>query len=72
MSRKLPAPTRDPATIVDAVLALARDKVEDREMRLLGVRAEMVMPDERGPGRAHARPRPDLDPSTMRESRPNS
>ena len=43
MSRKLPEATRDPATVVDAVLALV-DKVEDREIRLLGVRAEMEMP----------------------------
>ena len=48
MSRKLPEATRDPATIVDAVLALL-DKVEDREVRLLGVRAEMAMPDDADP-----------------------
>lgn len=47
-SRKLPEATRDPATIVDAVLALL-DKVEDREIRLLGVRAEMAMPDDADP-----------------------
>lgn len=45
MSRKLAQPTRDAATVVDAVMALA-DKLEDREVRLLGVRAEMVMPDD--------------------------
>jgi len=47
-SRKLPEPTRDAATVVAAVQALA-DTLEDREVRLLGVRAEMAMPDEDEP-----------------------
>ncbi|WP_424945119.1 DNA polymerase IV [Cellulomonas shaoxiangyii] len=47
-SRTLDAPTRDPATILAAVLALA-DRLEDREIRLLGVRAEMLMPDDADP-----------------------
>ncbi|GAA2727546.1 DNA polymerase IV [Cellulomonas aerilata] len=45
MSRKLPAPTRDTADVVRAAVALAAE-LEDREVRLLGVRAEMVMPAE--------------------------
>lgn len=45
MSRKLAEPTRDAETVVAAVLALA-EKLEDREVRLLGVRAEMAMPDD--------------------------
>ncbi|MBX9243590.1 DNA polymerase IV [Actinotalea ferrariae] len=45
MSRKLPGPTREGDVVVAAALALA-DELEDREVRLLGVRAEMVMPDE--------------------------
>ena len=48
MSRKLPAPTRDPADVVAAALALA-DGLEQREVRLLGVRAEMAMPDDGDP-----------------------
>jgi DNA polymerase-4 len=48
MSRKLPAPTRDAATVVAAVLALA-ENLEEREIRLLGVRAEMAMPDDADP-----------------------
>ncbi|WP_421733596.1 DNA polymerase IV [Cellulomonas sp.] len=47
-SRKLPAATRDAQTIVDAVMALA-DTLEDREVRLLGVRAEMTMPQDADP-----------------------
>ena len=47
-SRKLPEPTTDGPTIVAAVLALA-DSLEDREVRLLGVRAEMAMPDDADP-----------------------
>lgn len=47
-SRRLPAPTRDGAAVVAAALALA-DDVEDREVRLLGVRAEMVVPDDADP-----------------------
>lgn len=45
MSRKLVEPTRDAETIVEATMALA-EKLEDREVRLLGVRAEMAMPDD--------------------------
>ena len=48
MSRKLPAPTRDAAAVVAAAMALA-DDLEDREVRLLGVRAEMAMPDDADP-----------------------
>ena len=47
-SRKLPAPTRDAADVVAAALALAGD-LEEREVRLLGVRAEMLMPDGADP-----------------------
>ena len=47
-SRKLPAPTRDAADVVAAAVALA-DGLEDREIRLLGVRAEMQMPDDGDP-----------------------
>ncbi len=47
-SRRLPAPTRDRAALVDAMTGLA-DRVEDREVRLLGVRAEMQMPDDPDP-----------------------
>jgi len=49
MSRKLPEPTRDAATVVESVSVLADtlvDTLENREIRLLGVRAELVMPDE--------------------------
>lgn len=48
VSRKLPDPTRDAATVVAAVMALA-ETLEDREIRLLGVRAEMEMPDDADP-----------------------
>jgi DNA polymerase-4 len=44
-ARKLPAPTRDGAEVVAAALALAAGLDPEREVRLLGVRAEMVMPD---------------------------
>ncbi|WP_207632421.1 DNA polymerase IV [Occultella kanbiaonis] len=44
-ARKLPAPTRDRAEVVAAALALTADLDPEREVRLLGVRAEMVMPD---------------------------
>lgn len=44
-SKKLPAPTRSLADLTSAVLALAADLEPGREVRLLGVRAEMVMPD---------------------------
>lgn len=45
-SRKLPAPTRDRAEMVAAALALAGALDPGREVRLLGVRAEMVMPED--------------------------
>ncbi|MCU1431699.1 MAG: DNA-directed polymerase [Actinotalea sp.] len=48
MSRTLPAPTRDGADVLAAAMALA-EKVEDRQIRLLGVRAEMAMPDDADP-----------------------
>ena len=48
MNRKLPDATRDHAEIAAAVAALA-DTVDDREVRLLGVRAEMAMPDDADP-----------------------
>lgn len=43
-SRTLPAPTRDGEEVVAAALALA-EGLEEREVRLLGFRAEMSMPD---------------------------
>ncbi|OCG75743.1 DNA polymerase IV [Microbacterium sediminis] len=46
--RKLPEPTTRREDVVAAVLALS-DALEDREVRLLGVRAEMVMPNEGDP-----------------------
>ena len=48
LSRKLPAPTRDGAAVVAAAEALAAT-LEDREVRLLGVRAEMHMPEGADP-----------------------
>jgi DNA polymerase-4 len=48
-SRKLRAPTSDREEVVEAALALARTLDPDREVRLLGVRAEMVMPDAGDP-----------------------
>lgn len=48
VSRKLPAPSRDAAEVVAAALALA-EGLEEREVRLLGVRAEMAMPDDADP-----------------------
>ncbi|WP_426595558.1 DNA polymerase IV [Cellulomonas sp. McL0617] len=45
LSRKLPAPTRDADVVVGAARALAAT-LEDREVRLLGVRAEMEMPPD--------------------------
>lgn len=47
-SRTLPEPTRDAATVLAAVMALA-DRIEEREVRLLGVRAEMAMPADADP-----------------------
>jgi DNA polymerase-4 len=44
-SRKLPASTRSLDEMTSAVLALAESMEPGREVRLLGVRAEMVMPD---------------------------
>jgi DNA polymerase-4 len=47
--RKLKAPTTERSDVVDAAVALARTLDQDREVRLLGVRAEMVMPEEGDP-----------------------
>ena len=44
--RKLAAPTTDRGEVIAAALALAARLDPDREVRLLGVRAEMVMPEE--------------------------
>jgi DNA polymerase-4 len=44
-SRKLPAPTRSLDEMTSTVLTLAAGMEPGREVRLLGVRAEMVMPD---------------------------
>ncbi|CAH0201387.1 DNA polymerase IV 1 [Microbacterium oxydans] len=43
--RKLPAATTRRDEVIDAALALGRTLDQDREVRLLGVRAEMTMPD---------------------------
>lgn len=48
-SRKLPAPTERREDVVAAALELAGRLDPDREVRLLGVRAEMVMPEEGDP-----------------------
>jgi DNA polymerase-4 len=48
LGRKLPQPTSRRDDVVAAALALC-EALEDREVRLLGVRAEMVMPDEADP-----------------------
>jgi DNA polymerase-4 len=45
-SKKLPAPTHSLDEVTSAVFALAARMEPGREVRLLGVRAEMVMPDE--------------------------
>lgn len=46
-SRKLPATMSEPGPVHAAVQALLADHLEEgREVRLLGVRAEMTMPDE--------------------------
>ncbi|SKC71712.1 DNA polymerase IV [Krasilnikoviella flava] len=45
LSRKLPAPTRSLEEVTAAVLDLAAGMEPGREVRLLGVRAEMVMPE---------------------------
>ncbi|MDE9366896.1 DNA polymerase IV [Luteipulveratus sp. YIM 133132] len=54
--RKLADPTYDPAVIADTALALLLKMEDDRPIRLLGVRAEMV-PPEGGydPPRSHGR-----------------
>ena len=44
-SRKLPEPTFDPEQIADAALDLLRLLEDERPIRLLGVRAEMVPPE---------------------------
>lgn len=44
--RKLSGPTNDRGEFVAAALALAETLDPEREIRLLGVRAEMTMPDE--------------------------
>ncbi|MDN5789704.1 MAG: DNA polymerase IV [Micrococcales bacterium] len=48
-ARKLPAPTRERAEVVAAAIALSDRLDPGREIRLLGVRAEMVMPEEGDP-----------------------
>ncbi len=48
-ARRLPAPTRDGQAVVAAVLELA-EQVEDRPVRLVGVRAEMAAPEGADPG----------------------
>ncbi|MEW1952428.1 DNA polymerase IV [Terrabacter sp. NPDC080008] len=48
-ARKLPAPTQERDAVVDAAVALAEALDPAREVRLLGVRAEMVMPEEGDP-----------------------
>ena len=48
-ARKLPSPTRERDVVVDAAVALAETLDPAREVRLLGVRAEMVMPEEGDP-----------------------
>ena len=48
-ARKLKAPTHDKDDVVAAAVALADTVEPGREVRLLGVRAEMVMPDEGDP-----------------------
>jgi DNA polymerase-4 len=45
-SRKLAAPTIEAATIADTALELLGGLADDRPIRLLGVRAEMVPPDD--------------------------
>lgn len=48
-ARKLPAPTDNREQVVAAALALAATLDPERQVRLLGVRAEMVMPEEGDP-----------------------
>jgi DNA polymerase-4 len=54
--RKLPEPTYDAAVISQVALALLQKLDDDRPIRLLGIRAEMVAP-EGGyePPRTHGR-----------------
>ena len=47
-SKKLPVPTRSLEELTAAVLALAAEMQQGREVRLLGVQAEMAMPDDGG------------------------
>ncbi|MFC7404131.1 DNA polymerase IV [Georgenia alba] len=49
IGKKLPAPTADREEIVAAALALAHRLEPGREVRLLGVRAELVMPEDGDP-----------------------
>ncbi|MPV38611.1 DNA polymerase IV [Georgenia subflava] len=49
IGHKLPAPTGERDLVVAAAVALADRIDHDREVRLLGVRAEMVMPEEGDP-----------------------
>lgn len=49
-SRKLPEPTSERADVVDAALSLGSALDPQREVRLLGVRAEMAMPESGDPG----------------------
>ena len=44
-SRKLASPTWEPHVVAETALALFRDLDDDRRVRLLGVRAEMVPPE---------------------------
>jgi DNA polymerase-4 len=46
IGRKLPRPTEDREEFVAAALALGATLDPEREVRLLGVRAEMTMPDD--------------------------
>ena len=48
-SRKLAAPTVDRVAVTEQVLALAERFEEGREIRLLGIRAELVMPEGEDP-----------------------
>ena len=55
-SRKLPEPTSDPATIAATALSLLAGLEDDRPIRLIGVRAEMVPPaGGYDPPRTHGR-----------------
>ncbi|GAT72751.1 DNA polymerase IV [Microbacterium hydrocarbonoxydans] len=47
--RKLPAPTTDRDEVIAAAVELGKTLDRDREVRLLGVRAEMTMPDDGDP-----------------------